>query len=64
MEAHDRRAHRVELVTDEQNLASRKVAERCGFELEGIHRNVQRAPDGSLRNSCIYARLPVGGQVT
>jgi len=57
-------AHRVELVTDEQNLASRKVAERCGFELEGIHRNVQRAPDGSLRNSCIYARLPVGGQVT
>jgi RimJ/RimL family protein N-acetyltransferase len=51
-------AHRVELVTDEQNLSSRKVADRCGFELEGIHRNVQRAPDGSLRNSCIYARLP------
>ena len=50
-------AHRVEIVTDEQNLPSRKVAERCGFALEGIHRNVQRAPDGGLRNSCVYARL-------
>jgi RimJ/RimL family protein N-acetyltransferase len=49
---------RVELVTDEQNLASRKVAQRCSFTLEGTLRNVQRAPDGSLRNSCIYARLP------
>ena len=51
-------------VTDEQNLSSRKVADRCGFELEGIHRNVQRAPDGSLRNSCVYARLAVDGQGT
>lgn len=50
-------AHRVELVTDELNLASRRVAERCGFTLEGISRHVQRAPDGSLRSSCIYARL-------
>ena len=49
---------RVELVTDEANLASRKVAERCGFELEGILRHVQRGPDGELRNSCVYARLP------
>ena len=57
-------AHRVELVTDEQNLPSRKVAERCGFELEGIHRHVQRAPDGSLRSSCIYARLAVDSQGT
>lgn len=51
-------AKRVELVTDEQNLGSRAVAERCGFHLEGILRNVMQAPDGSLRNSCIYARLP------
>jgi hypothetical protein len=34
------------------------VAERCGFSLEGIMHNVMRAPDGSLRNSCVYARLP------
>lgn len=51
-------AQRVELVTDEQNFASRRVAERCGFALEGISRNVQRAPDGSLRSNCIYARFP------
>ena len=51
-------AQRVELVTDEANLASRRVAERSGFALEGISRNVQRAPDGSLRSNCIYARFP------
>jgi len=51
------RAVRVEIVTDEANLASRRVAERCGFELEGVLRHERRAPDGSLRNTCIYARL-------
>jgi RimJ/RimL family protein N-acetyltransferase len=51
-------AQRVELVTDEQNFASRRVAERCGFTLEGVNRNVQRAPDGTLRSNCIYAKLP------
>lgn len=51
------RAQRVELVTDEQNLGSRAVAERCGFTLEGTLRNVMKTPDGELRNSCIYAKL-------
>lgn len=51
-------AQRVELVTDEQNHASRAVAERCGFQLEGILRHTMRAPDGRLSNSCIYARVP------
>jgi len=49
---------RIELITDEQNQGSRSVAARCGFRLEGIHRNVMQAPDGSLRNSCVYAKLP------
>jgi len=52
------RAVRIEIVTDEQNAASRRVAERCGFVLEGTLCHEQRAPDGSLRNLCIYARLP------
>lgn len=52
-------AQRVELVTDERNVASRAVALRCGFHLEGILHNTMRAPDGQLRNSCLYARLPV-----
>ena len=51
-------AKRVELVTDEMNHGSRGVASRCGFLLEGVLRNVMRAPDGSLRSSCIYAKLP------
>ena len=51
------RAVRVELVTDEENTASRRVAERCGFVLEGVQRHERRAPDGSLRNTCLYACL-------
>lgn len=50
------RAVRVELITDEENAASRRVAERAGFLLEGILRNERRAPDASLRNTCVYAR--------
>ncbi|WP_243384518.1 GNAT family N-acetyltransferase [Geothrix alkalitolerans] len=50
-------AKRVELVADEKNIGSRAVAERCGFQLEGVLHNVMRAPDGELRNSCIYAKL-------
>lgn len=59
-------AARVEIVTDEENAASRRVAERCGFVLEGVLRSERRAPDGSLRNTCIYARLPpaAGSSVT
>lgn len=52
-------AVRVELVTDEHNLRSRAVAERCGFSLEGILRNVVRSRDGTLINGCIYAKLPL-----
>jgi RimJ/RimL family protein N-acetyltransferase len=50
------RAIRVELITDEQNTGSRAVAARCGFMLEGIHRNIGRGPDGAVRHNCIYAR--------
>lgn len=51
-------AVRVEIVTDEANGASRRVAERCGFVLEGTLRHERRAPDGTLRNACLYARFP------
>jgi RimJ/RimL family protein N-acetyltransferase len=52
-------AVRVELVVDEENIASRRVADRAGFQLEGTHRSERRAPDGTLRNTCVYARFPV-----
>lgn len=48
-------AARVELVTDEANMASRRVAERAGFCFEGVLRNEHRAPGGDLRNTCVYA---------
>jgi len=51
-------AVRVELITDSANEASRKVADRCGFVLEGLLTNDHRAPDDSLRSTCIYARFP------
>ena len=52
------KAVRVELAVDEENVASRRVADRCGFQLEGTLRSERRAPDGTLRNTCIYARVP------
>lgn len=55
-------AVRVELITDEENHASRRLAERCGFKLDGILRNERRAPDGILRNTCIYSRLAPDGR--
>ena len=51
-------ARRVQLVTDSENLGSRRVAEQCGFSLEGVLHQVQRDPAGRLRHHCIYARLP------
>jgi RimJ/RimL family protein N-acetyltransferase len=51
-------AVRVELIVDEENIASRRVADRCRFRLEGTLRSERRAPDGTLRNTCIYARFP------
>jgi RimJ/RimL family protein N-acetyltransferase len=46
---------RVECMTDAENMPSRLVAERAGFALEGILRNERKAPDGTLRSTCIYS---------
>lgn len=51
-------AARVYLTTDNLNVASWKLAERCGFELEGILRNERRNLTGGLRDTRIYARIP------
>ena len=52
------RAARIDLVTDEANMESRRVADRCGFTLEGVLRDESRGTDGELRNVCWYGKLP------
>lgn len=51
-------ARRVEIRCDEENVRSRLVAERTGFELEGILKQDNLSMDGkTLRNTCIYAKI-------
>ena len=50
-------AHRVEICSDARNAASRRVAEKSGFELEGIHRSARRDTSGALSDACTYARV-------
>ena len=50
------RAERVEITNDARNLPSRRVAEKCGFALEGIQRRSRRDNAGALADWCIYAR--------
>jgi ribosomal-protein-serine acetyltransferase len=46
---------RVQIRSDEQNFKSRAVAERAGFQLEGILRKDCVATGGRLRNTCVYS---------
>jgi RimJ/RimL family protein N-acetyltransferase len=50
-------AVRLEITSDARNAASRKVAEKAGFELEGIRRKSRRDIAGELADSCMYARV-------
>lgn len=50
-------ARRVEIRCDPRNLKSRGVAERCGFELEGVLRNNTLGVDGAPRDTAVYARI-------
>ena len=50
-------AVRVEIRCSSHNVRSARVAERLGFTLEGVLRNAGRHPDGSLRDTLIFARL-------
>lgn len=48
---------RIEIRTDNRNEASGRVAQRCGFRLEGVLRHDSRHVDGTLRDTRVYARL-------
>jgi hypothetical protein len=50
-------ARRVEILTDDLNVASWRVCERADFELEGILRHERTDPDDTLRNTRVYAKI-------
>lgn len=53
----DLQANRVFLTMDERNLASRRLAERVGFEFEGTLRRDRKNTQGGLRNTRVYSRV-------
>lgn len=50
-------AHRVGLWCDDTNIPSRRIAERCGFRLEGHVREDKRHADGSITGSLCFGLL-------
>jgi RimJ/RimL family protein N-acetyltransferase len=49
---------RLELITDPDNTASQRCAEKVGFRREGVMRAHLRHPDGRLRDSVLFSLLP------
>jgi RimJ/RimL family protein N-acetyltransferase len=52
------RLQRLELITDPHNHASQRVAEKVGFQREGVMRAHLRHPDGRIRDSVMFSLLP------
>lgn len=49
---------RLELVTDPDNRASQRVAEKVGYRREGVLRSHLLHPDGRRRDSVMFSLLP------
>jgi RimJ/RimL family protein N-acetyltransferase len=49
---------RLELLTDPDNVASQRVAEKVGFRREGVLRSHLLHPDGRRRDSVMFSLLP------
>ncbi len=49
---------RLELLTDPENVASQRVAEKVGFRREGVLRSHLLHPDGHRRDSVMFSLLP------
>lgn len=51
-------AQRIEIRCDAENAHSADVARRLGFVQEGLRRNDFQAPDGRVRNTLVFSRIP------
>jgi RimJ/RimL family protein N-acetyltransferase len=51
------KAERVEIRCDARNERSTRVAERCGFQLEGTLRRDERDPSGAVRDTQVFSRI-------
>jgi RimJ/RimL family protein N-acetyltransferase len=49
---------RLELITDPENAASQRCAEKVGYRREGVLRAHLRHPDGRVRDSVMFSLLP------
>lgn len=49
--------HKIFLVTNEDNIPAQKVYERCGFSLEGKHRDEYLTKDGKYLSRLYYGLL-------
>jgi [ribosomal protein S5]-alanine N-acetyltransferase len=49
---------RLELITDPDNVASQRVAEKVGYRREGVLRSHLDHPDGRRRDSVMFSLLP------
>jgi RimJ/RimL family protein N-acetyltransferase len=52
------RLQRMELITDPDNGASQRVAEKVGYRREGVMRAHLRHVDGRVRDSVLFSLLP------
>lgn len=48
--------HRIEAIIENENIASKKIVEKSGFECEGIMRECE-IKNGNFIDLCIYAKL-------
>jgi len=54
----DLRLERLALTADAENFASQRVAEKVGFQREGVLRSHLRSPHGRRRDSVLFSLLP------